>query len=96
MGFQRSMVAQPPGANLNNPEIAVEYLLSDNIPNLGIAEQPTAPGRIASESGAQDAQGDEQSTPESTASDNPIAALANSPQFQQMHAPVQANLEIPP
>lgn len=83
-------------ASFNNPDRAVEYLLSGNIPNIGIAEHASAPERTATEPVSQDAPGEEQSTPESPSSDNPIAALASLPQFQQMRALVQANPELLP
>ncbi|VDP66711.1 unnamed protein product [Echinostoma caproni] len=93
--YERSVV-RALRASFNNPDRAVEYLLSGNIPNIGIAEPSAAPERTAPEPARPDAPGEEQSPPESAASDDPIAALASLPQFQQMRALVQENPELLP
>ncbi|KAG5444355.1 UV excision repair protein RAD23 A [Clonorchis sinensis] len=90
MGFERSMVIRAMRASFNNPDRAVEYLLSGNIPNAVVREQP-AGGRERV-----DTPGDEHSASESPSSEDPISALASLPQFQQMRALVQANPELLP
>ncbi|OON14299.1 putative UV excision repair protein Rad23, partial [Opisthorchis viverrini] len=91
MGFDRSMVIRAMRASFNNPDRAVEYLLSGNIPNVVVREQQPAGGRERV-----DPPGDEHSASESPSSEDPISALASLPQFQQMRALVQANPELLP
>ncbi|VDP27119.1 unnamed protein product [Schistosoma margrebowiei] len=82
MGFERSLVIQAMRAGFNNPDRAFEYLSSGNIPNVDIVDQPPQREEIESS--------------ESLGSEDPIAALASLPQFQQMRALVQANPELLP
>ncbi|CAL8102428.1 unnamed protein product [Calicophoron daubneyi] len=96
MGFERTMVIRAMRASFNNPDRAVEYLLSGNIPNLEVTEQNPPSERPASETSRPEPPGDDRSATESAVSEDPIAVLANLPQFQQMRALVQANPELLP
>jgi UV excision repair protein RAD23 len=109
MGFERDLVVRALRASFNNPDRAVEYLLSGNIPNIG-GPQPDATNV---NSGTQPATGERPQTlnPEvievtdqhaeedvegMEEGDNPMAFLRSLPQFQQMRALVRTNPSMLP
>jgi len=78
MGYERSEVERALRASFNNPDRAVEYLLTGIPDNL---EERVVEG---AETGRARAAGDD-------ASDDPLAFLRSQPQFQQMRAVIQQN-----
>lgn len=92
MGYPRAEVERALRASFNNPDRAVEYLLS-GIPDVFGAEavEPTA----AERGGGQRTEGSTtQSARSETGGDDPLAFLRNQPQFQQMRTVIQQNPEL--
>lgn len=88
MGYCRELVEQALRASFNNPDRAVEYLIS-GIPESGYNEQELDPSAAAvganlEGSGRGIADGDE----------DPLAFLRSQPQFQQMRTVIQQNPEL--
>lgn len=80
MGFERSQVIAAMQASYNNPDRAVEYLLSGNIPTRTNFSVPAATER------------QEAAAPMGIVeSPNPLQGLADLPQFQQLRRMVQQN-----
>jgi len=81
MGYPRSQIEAAMRASFNNPDRAVEYLLSGNIPSFeeGEAGEETSGDEMASEGGR---------TP---ANEDTLAFLRSQPQFAQMRTLIQQN-----
>ena len=81
MGYPRNQIEAAMRASFNNPDRAVEYLLSGNIPSLeeGEAGEETSGDEMASEGGR---------TP---ANEDTLAFLRSQPQFAQMRTLIQQN-----
>lgn len=81
MGYPRSQIEAAMRASFNNPDRAVEYLLSGNIPSVEEGE----PGEEAS--------GDEMASEGAipAAGEDPLSFLRSQPQFAQMRTLIQQN-----
>lgn len=85
MGYPRSQIEAAMRASFNNPDRAVEYLLSGNIPNIEEGE------------GGEETSGDENASEDSrpaaglAAGEDPLAFLRSQPQFAQMRTLLQQN-----
>lgn len=92
MGYARELVEQALRASFNNPDRAVEYLIS------GIPEDNFELNEL--EPNAPDLGGDGNARSQSTGGDSggnvtdPLAFLRNQPQFQQMRSVIQQNPEL--
>lgn len=92
MGYTRDEVARALRASFNNPDRAVEYLLTGSIP----ATDAEGPGSGGQESSASE---DESSVPSSGADPsgvNPLEFLRNQPHFQQMRQVIRTNPQLLP
>ena len=79
MGYPRNQIEAAMRASFNNPDRAVEYLLSGNIPSFDEAEV-----------GEGETSGDEQRSVEAAGEDS-LSFLRNQPQFAQMRQLIQQN-----
>jgi UV excision repair protein RAD23 len=106
MGFERDLVVRALRASFNNPDRAVEYLLSGNIPNIGTersnveSDRPsTQTSTLGNTNTAQvpiaetltSSGVDIDEEDDDNVDDNPVAFLRNLPQFQQMRSLVRNN-----
>lgn len=90
MGFAREQVVQALRASFNNPDRAVEYLLSGSV---GVLDEIEETGeRIVSQPGVPT----QSPPPNSAGSDEPLAFLRTQPQFQQMRMLIQASPDLLP
>lgn len=83
MGYPRSQIVAAMRASFNNPDRAVEYLLSGQIPNIDEGETE-----------GEEMSGDESQRPATTPAlggEDPLAFLRSQPQFAQMRALLQQN-----
>lgn len=95
MGYDRQMVEQALRASFNNPERAVEYLIS-GIPDNAIDETIQQSASIASVAAGtpQSAANTSQLSSDSSASEHPLEFLRSQPQFQQMRSLLSTNPEL--
>jgi len=84
MGYQRSQIVAAMRASFNNPDRAVEYLLSGQIPNIDEGETEEA-------SGDESQRPAESTTAPSLGGEDPLAFLRSQPQFAQMRSLLQQN-----
>ncbi|XP_007559022.1 UV excision repair protein RAD23 homolog B [Poecilia latipinna] len=102
LGFGREEVVAALRASFNNPDRAVEYLLS----GASSTEQSPAPGpdttatpssgAPAAPSGSVNTPANTGSSPSATAGTNPLSFLRNQPQFQVMRQLIQQNPALLP
>lgn len=94
MGYCREVVEEALRASYNNPDRAVEYLLS-GIPETNVADtELDTSGRTTGGTGG--STGDDSSSERRSGdgSEDPLAFLRNQPQFQQMRTLIQENPEF--
>lgn len=90
MGYPRNQIEAAMRASFNNPDRAVEYLLSGNIPSLDSMEG-------GDDTSGDENTGDESSTrtrasePRAPGEEDPLAFLRSQPQFAQMRTLLQQN-----
>jgi UV excision repair protein RAD23 len=87
MGYPRSQIEAAMRASFNNPDRAVEYLLSGNIPNLEEAEG----GETSGDENASESSGPRTGGSQLPGGEDPLSFLRNQPQFAQMRTLLQQN-----
>lgn len=95
MGYSRDMVERALRASFNNPDRAVEYLLS-GIPESGNLEELNNPvGSAAAAAGlVDDGAGNINIPPSTEGNADPLAFLRSQPQFHQMRNLIHQNPEL--
>lgn len=92
MGYDRDMVERALRASFNNPDRAVEYLLS-GIPDSGNLEELNNPVSAAGALG-EDAAGNISIPASAEGNADPLAFLRSQPQFHQMRNLIHQNPEL--
>jgi UV excision repair protein RAD23 len=87
MGYPRSQIVAAMRASFNNPDRAVEYLLSGQIPNI---DEGGDEGEEMSDTESHPAPAETPAAP-GLGGDDPLAFLRSQPQFAQMRALLQQN-----
>jgi UV excision repair protein RAD23 len=98
MGFERDQVIRAMRASYNNPDRAVDYLLSGSIPEeapppVAAPERPAVP---ATQPTGQPAATSGQPVTQAGSAEDPLAFLRTQPQFCQMRQVVQQNPNLLP
>jgi UV excision repair protein RAD23 len=88
MGYPRSQIEAAMRASFNNPDRAVEYLLSGNIPSLEEAEGGETSG---DENEPRESSGPRTGGSQLPGGEDPLSFLRNQPQFAQMRTLLQQN-----
>lgn len=92
MGYDRPEVERALRASFNNPDRAVEYLISGIPSGLGDEIRPPSPGNVQQAASVQPGDGGARPSAGTGAGGaNPLEFLMNQPQFQQMRQAVQQN-----
>lgn len=89
MGYSRPEVERALRASFNNPDRAVEYLLTGIPDFLGAEQGAEQPGAESADLSGLDAR-----APRTEGGADPLAFLRSQPQFQQMRAVIQQNPEL--
>lgn len=101
MGFERDQVIRAMRASYNNPDRAVDYLLSGSIPEeapppVAAPERPAVPPAAAPQPTGQPAATSGQPVTPAGSAEDPLAFLRTQPQFCQMRQVVQQNPNLLP
>ncbi|XP_022250522.1 UV excision repair protein RAD23 homolog B-like isoform X2 [Limulus polyphemus] len=92
MGYEREQVERALRASYNNPDRAVEYLLT-GIPSHQESSQPSTEEREAT-APARNPSSNTSTNVSATESEDPLAFLRSQPQFQQMRQVIQQNPQL--
>lgn len=87
MGYERDQVERALRASFNNPDRAVEYLVTGLPPEVNETQSPESNDPNADRSGAVGVES-------SGGEDNPLEFLRNQPQFQQMRQMIQQSPQL--